>query len=311
MYFGNVGGAGHKETVFYRENITLEILCLIQDLRDHIDDNIVEFFLTTNFGTRQSKGFGGFTVTRDANPIEKLEAGQYCFFYCKADGMSVDEKLKIAQAVYALMKGGYRKAGIEGFIQNQYWENSDASGEKDYIINYILQNKELNPSKQKKEEIANKWKFRRALLGLSGRYVFLKNNTIDRNKTVIVKHKWIKRFQSPILIKIVDEYVIFLMTDSYTAVCNQSFGFENNKNRFPELKVPDNFDGEDFMEKFVEYFNKTKEKILEQEKNEDVKENKKEKNTQEKKDMEVELLEMLKKITLEKGDNECNTQESQ
>ena len=47
-----------KKTIFYTENIYVEIQSFVTGLLDYISDNMAEFMLVTNFGTRQSKGFG-------------------------------------------------------------------------------------------------------------------------------------------------------------------------------------------------------------------------------------------------------------
>ncbi|MCD7837715.1 MAG: hypothetical protein LUG65_02235, partial [Clostridiales bacterium] len=79
MYFGNMGNddakapkesgenkRGDKHGVFCPEGLTLKITCLISDkarreaLLTFIGDNLELFFLTHNFGTRQTKGYGGF-----------------------------------------------------------------------------------------------------------------------------------------------------------------------------------------------------------------------------------------------------------
>ena len=67
MYFGNmVSGKGneyeenvrnlYKETVFYegKEQIKLDVVCFIEELRKEIEKHIGEFFFVNNFGTRQS-----------------------------------------------------------------------------------------------------------------------------------------------------------------------------------------------------------------------------------------------------------------
>ena len=59
-----------KESIRYINPIVLDIICFIPELRDLIEKSIVEFFMTTNFGTRQSKGFGGFTVYKQLKPKE-------------------------------------------------------------------------------------------------------------------------------------------------------------------------------------------------------------------------------------------------
>lgn len=58
MFFGR-----GKRVFFTNNSRTLEIMSHYDDLIDIIAEQAPLFFLTTNFGTRQSKGYGGFEVT--------------------------------------------------------------------------------------------------------------------------------------------------------------------------------------------------------------------------------------------------------
>ena len=47
----------------------LVVTCFIKELLDYIEKVIGDFFIVTNFGTMQSKGFGSFTVDgKDSTP---------------------------------------------------------------------------------------------------------------------------------------------------------------------------------------------------------------------------------------------------
>ena len=126
MYFGNMVGMSneyeenvrnsYKETVFYegKEQIKLEIVCFVEELRQEIENYIEEFFFVNNFGTRQSKGFGGFVAIKKGeehkatDPIKTLSEQGYRFFYAEVKGdTSYTAMLNHAKNVYAVMKGGY------------------------------------------------------------------------------------------------------------------------------------------------------------------------------------------------------------
>ncbi len=51
-----------KKFIFHKELLTLLITCFDTDLKDYIDTHKESFFACTNFGMRQTKGFGSFTV---------------------------------------------------------------------------------------------------------------------------------------------------------------------------------------------------------------------------------------------------------
>ncbi len=52
----------YKEILNYSSDINLEIICFNEDILNVIKDNICAFFALHNFGKRQTKGFGSFTV---------------------------------------------------------------------------------------------------------------------------------------------------------------------------------------------------------------------------------------------------------
>lgn len=62
-YFGNVGDTEYpKELVYYPLGVDLFFFSLKEALLEHITKKISKFLAHTNFGTRQSKGFGSFYV---------------------------------------------------------------------------------------------------------------------------------------------------------------------------------------------------------------------------------------------------------
>ena len=56
---GEDGGRDSKAFTFY-DQITVSIFCLQEKLLDKIKNGLGTFFIKTNFGNRQSKGFGSF-----------------------------------------------------------------------------------------------------------------------------------------------------------------------------------------------------------------------------------------------------------
>jgi hypothetical protein len=298
MYFGNMGDASDKETVFYegKQPIRLYITCFIKELRETIDENIVEFFMTTNFGTRQSKGFGGFSIINKGNedPVNILNANHYCFFYCDADAKLYDEKLKIVQAVSAVMKGGInrskRKDGsydsnkyIKGYIQRQYLNDigkRTIGSEKAYVKSKV---KPAPLREKEKNEEYQEWEFVRALLGVPGSLLFRDPDHRREGEVKIMGENGVDRFKSPIIAKVVGNYVLFIVTDSYKLILGKKFAFGKENNT---ICVPNEFDPDQFVKGFTDYF-----------------------NTYAKGKLENVGFKEAGQITLKRGANVCNTQE--
>ena len=69
IYYGNMGENTIKKDGIISYPI-VTIMCFKEGLLDQIVKHINNFFYVTNFGTMQSKGFGGFVIAGDA-PAEK------------------------------------------------------------------------------------------------------------------------------------------------------------------------------------------------------------------------------------------------
>lgn len=60
IYYGNIGKGPHKKGVM--ANVKLTIICFIPELLAYIDEIMEDFFIVSNFGTMQNKGFGSFLI---------------------------------------------------------------------------------------------------------------------------------------------------------------------------------------------------------------------------------------------------------
>ena len=69
-FFANIGNEyDPKKFVFHTEPIKLQIICLQTELKTFIQTHFNHFMAQTNFGMRQSKGFGSFAI--DGQKIER------------------------------------------------------------------------------------------------------------------------------------------------------------------------------------------------------------------------------------------------
>lgn len=61
-FFGNMGEEVEEKKFILHDNIILKFLTFHVEVIEAIKHHLCEFFLSTNFGTRQSKGFGSFYI---------------------------------------------------------------------------------------------------------------------------------------------------------------------------------------------------------------------------------------------------------
>lgn len=150
MYFGNMGDGEKKQGLFCPAGLTLKITCLISDktqrenLLKFIEGNLELFFLTHNFGTRQTKGYGGFIYRPEHSFAEQLALLHKVyprFIYCKIKSINLNvaainrdtEWAKTADLVCMAMKTGRNlrtdeefKKGIEDNYVKGYLMTYDA-----------------------------------------------------------------------------------------------------------------------------------------------------------------------------------------
>ena len=322
FYFGNIGG-DTKEAVF--KNATITIISFDTELLDYIGSKISDFFIITNFGTRQSKGFGSFLVEKPTGMVpndmeinDTIKKYFKDFFYARATGANALQKHNHALTVYTVLKNGlnltrydtverrYRARGkyIKGFALRNFLP-TDVGSDKAFMKSKIVP--VSNPRGEEPTQIYTNYTFIRALLGLADHYEFrddMRNNgerirngrtnyikydvnyvnydgtTIEDAKPIVpidsIKNdEGIKRFKSPLLIKIFQGRIYFIFDESYKEMLNQIFIFMDMgqyrdykhcleaKNyeavaralkNCKWIKTPSEFNASSFIKKFIEYY---------------------------------------------------------
>ena len=232
LYFGNTGSEDPKDLVF--ADCKLEIICFIPELMKQIDENIGAFFVLHNFGTRQSKGFGGFLVKgfhsqRQIEAIVKKHFPHYFYadFVCNED---VVARLDHAMVVYTCMKNGFSmgKKAFDGYAASCFLP-SEIGTDKEYIKYCIIKGE---------KEGYDTYEFIRAVFGLAENYDYRRegivkvlqfDGTYISDKGIVVpadsirNNAGIKRFQSPVQIKIFKDRMYFLFTENYRDILNKVF----------------------------------------------------------------------------------------
>ena len=280
LYFGNMARTAdgmretYKESIRYAGGVEITFVCSNSSLREIIKPAFEDFIAVTNFGTRQNKGFGCF-ITNDLNKekqIQILQKMKNAFFYCET---TEEDKLTLVDAIYSCMKGGknMNDTYVASFIQKHYLQNGKQS-DKAFIKSQGLfagDSKESNPGH---------YEFVRALLGLADHIDFKdpQNNgeekhdgdTVKRVGTVTIKSvdKEIDRYKSPFTVKILDDSIFFIYEDTFERIKGKKFKFQGNSNprnnretvinrESDEISVPNEFDIDDFIKRFVQYCNGT------------------------------------------------------
>ena len=265
IYYGNMGdNAQIKKGVM--NNAKLTVTCFHEDLLEYIDEIIGDFFIVTNFGTMQSKGFGSFTLDGKTNNICDVLKKEYtnnghCYMF-QSDSQNTFKQIK---AIYSLMKSGLnltrdgqypqryhrsflfeyaRKMRVRGRI-------ADMGDEKAWMKQRKI-SPALNRSGRYVEQHDTYSRYVRALLGI-GETIEYQDDGPTVKVTIKETSKTVERSDSPILFKFIGNTVYFVGRKPNKEIYGKTFSFSSKMGK-GELKVPEENElPENFMNGFMEY----------------------------------------------------------
>ncbi len=235
-----------KKGLMFKQPINIQIITKSEDkeLALSISNNIQLFFLSTNFGTRQTKGFGSFSVIEIINnnivlqDKEKLLRKSYEFVCKCTESFHPTDFASIFNSIndnYKLLKSGknkpYKKSLLRNFVEENYnylWEKrfikrkfagqfEDENGDL-----YVLRTNQQTKIRYNRGE---QYRFIRIMLGLAEQFEFLLDN--ERTNKMILKFESkdqsIERFASPLLFKVIDGSIYILVNEIPQDVFDKTF----------------------------------------------------------------------------------------
>ncbi len=237
-YFGNMASGNNiqdtiretfKESLFYKDGLTLTIRCFIPELLTFIDEHIRGFFMMHNFGTRQRKGFGSFTVDISTKPNEPKGfdlVGKYCpnAYYCKLDGnVNADALLDAVWVISAFLRSGFNRGEgnyVRGFVFRYFQrEKNPLANDKAFVKQQVLRNVYDEATRgEHLHPYGNNVRYRyvRGLLGTNenSRFCRAPRGETREDRTVhniyIHSAEGVERFPSPLLFKPIGKFVFIL-----------------------------------------------------------------------------------------------------
>ena len=141
IYYGDMGKKIEEKIkgVKAKKNITCTIICVHEELRKLISQHISDFFIVTNFGRMQRKGFGSFLVVQDdqgrsvSTPTPKKIAQLLCEEYNSRACYSMpgdDFPFRRIKVLYGLMKSGYNFGVYQKSMLFRYMADHGFQNEK-------------------------------------------------------------------------------------------------------------------------------------------------------------------------------------
>ena len=266
IYYGNMGDNAQKaKGVQYRNSITMTIICLKEPVRSAIRKYIRDFFIVTNFGRMQSKGFGSFII-REKNELTKEEIGKIlkrdygakkCYSF-----KSNKKPFKHIKTVYSLMKSGINHNGYRRSLLFEYMHTLNVGNEKAALKQQGVAPAigSHTPDKNQNDEVSY---YVRALMGTGDHVDFLSSTANRRQKTNInIANRDIDRFASTVFFKIIGDRVYYVGKRINRDIFGKNFTFEVKKAdgfkptkysmRIPTPPENDIFN-KDFMDGFLAY----------------------------------------------------------
>lgn len=240
-YFGNMASGNNiqdtvqaiqetfKESLFYKDGLTLTIRCFIPELLTLIDEHIRGFFMMHNFGTRQRKGFGSFTVDISTEPNAPKGfdlVRKYCpnAYYCKLDdNVSADALLNAVWVLSAFLKSGFNRGEgnyVRGFVFRYFQrEKNPLANDKAFVKQKVLRN--VYDEATRGEHLHHygnnvRYRYVRGLLGTNENSRFCRDPRGETREDLTVHNIYIhsaegvERFPSPLLFKPIGKFVFIL-----------------------------------------------------------------------------------------------------
>jgi len=260
LFFGNMGDGEDKKYKSYTKPFKIEFFSFNNKIRDAIGKHFEAFLANTNFGTRQSKGFGSFYIeTKDFN--SSLVKATVYFFDSTPNQYQEDINL-----FYSFLRSGinvvnfrtkesrfYAKA-----LSFMYAKEHNMTWDKKAIKQKYFQRdlkQQQNRYRQKENCLnynSNNEYLIRDLFGLSSeqRWMSYRAN-ISKEHNEKNKNKKIERFKSPIIFKPIIEHdrvkVYFWADSNIKAFLDKEFVIKNNKRGDLKLSTPSTFSFEEFF----------------------------------------------------------------
>jgi len=241
LFFGNMGDGEDKKYKKNPNKFEIEFFSYNSVVLEAISNYFEAFLANTNFGTRQSKGYGGFY--RYGKSFDKTLIKETVYSFSTRDWQ------KDIKVLYSFLRQGLNFPGRDGtrFYCKpaifSYAKSKDWTWDKKAIKQRYFTDKLNQQSGDTVEYQGSESYLLRDLFGLSSDQSWMSYKT-----TISKEHEDIERYKSPITFKIIDNNIYFWANDSVEKMLNKEFKIQQNKRGDLKLKTPKEFTFDDFFE---------------------------------------------------------------
>jgi len=256
LFFGNMGDGEYKKFKHNQNRIKLTLFSYKSELLKFLNDNFEAFLANTNFGTRQSKGFGSFYLN---TPFNKRLVNHKVYSFT-ANPNSWEEDIK---HFYSFLRAGINTANFRGIYAKAvifaYAKSKGITWDK-RAIKQAYMGKELRTQQDTHSNqdaplhySSDAQHIVRDLFGLSSSQSWMSYRaSVDKEHTERDNNKKVDRFKSPITFKPVKEgnnmRIYFWADKSVEKILNKEFIIKVNKRGDLKLTTPNEFSFDEFFE---------------------------------------------------------------
>lgn len=249
-YFGDLDQ--QRTNLWYTDDVRLEILCFNEELRKVIREAIESFFVLHNFGTRQNRGIGGFTLkqTTPQKAEEILVDWHDTITVYKMNfnrGTNAVEILKSGNMFYQILKSGINHGGtyIKSYLTIYFLERKVRGNPAPQLIGgekrWMKQNKIAPAIGRSASEPVNRMnvndsRYIRAILGTTGSIRY--QNGRGGTETIKISSDELERVPSPIRYKLVGNVLFIIPLKPGQDLYGKKFIFENENGVRHSLLTP-------------------------------------------------------------------------
>ncbi|WP_442765134.1 hypothetical protein [Sulfurospirillum cavolei] len=246
LFFGNMGD-GEKKKFAKAKALHIEFLSFDSFLKKAIEEYLEAFLAQTNFGTRQSKGFGCFYLNKPFNS----SLVPYKVYSFETKNWKSDIKL-----LYSFLRQGinlpqgrdkparfYCKPAIFTYAMKNNWTWDKKAIKQHFFPNDLKAQQQKYDANSPVNYVGQRAYLLRDLFGLSS-----EQSWMSYRVSIKKEHQEIARFKSPLNFKIIENKVFFWADKSVETMLNQTFKISTRGNRPLDLSTPKAFRFDDFFE---------------------------------------------------------------
>jgi hypothetical protein len=240
LFFGTLGGAVDKKFIT-APTVSIEFFSFDKKTIEAIKTHFEGFLAQTNFGTRQSKGYGCFYLDK---PFNKTLIGHRVYSF-QSTNWKNDIKL-----LYSFLRQGinypnrfYSKPAIFSYMlsKNITWDKKAIK--QHFFPNELKEQQQRHSGDSPVNANTPSSHIARDLFGLSS-----DQSWMSYRVTIKKEHSHIERFKSPVTFKIIGNTVYFWADKSVEKILNKTFKISTKGNKPLDLSTPKEFSFDEFFE---------------------------------------------------------------